>query len=553
MAFPPRLSGRALRAVARLSRTDAGAALLYRLARRDLRIGELATLPAALFGDVPIDSAPVAGRPPREAPDAGLALPAAPWSGTSATLASAYGAGKLTPIEVVDRVMAAARALGSRTPRMGPVMSLCEDAARIEAHASAERWRRSAPLGPLDGVPFAVKEQTSVLGLPTRGGSDLTDATPAARDATCVARLRSAGAIVIGQTPMTEYGLTPLGFNPKRAMPRNPHGTSHIAGGSSTGSAVAVATGVVPFAVGADGGGSIRIPSALCGVFGIKATWGRVSRHGDIFGGTVGHLGPLASSTLDLARFLEAVCGLDPDDAQTRLAPPLVPGSLVRALSRGVRGLRIGVEASEWQEASSAVATAGRDALRALERSGAELVDVRIELARWAAPIGYLAIGLESRATHRDLLQRGAAFNDDLAITYAGLGPATADDYVQAQRLRTGLRNEVAGVLRHVDVLALPTTRATAARVTDAEFDGGFLDTLALDAVCRFNFLGNLTGLPALSAPVGMDARSLPIGLQIVGDAWDEATVLATAAHLERLAVARVERPAVAVDALNSL
>jgi aspartyl-tRNA(Asn)/glutamyl-tRNA(Gln) amidotransferase subunit A len=187
-----------------------------------------------------------------------------------------------------------------------------------------------------------------------------------------------------------------------------------------------------------------------------------------------------------------------------------------------------------------------------LEREGAELVDIRLELARWAAPIGYLAIGLESLATHQDLLQRGASFNEDLAITYAGLAPSTAHEYVQAQRLRTGLRNEVARVLRAVDVLALPTTRTTAIRVTDAEFDGGFLDPLALDAACRFNFLGNLTGLPALSAPVGMDAQSLPIGLQIVGDAWDEATALAVGAHLERIGVARVERPAVAVDALST-
>jgi Asp-tRNA(Asn)/Glu-tRNA(Gln) amidotransferase A subunit family amidase len=536
MAFPPRLSGRVLRTVARLSETHAGGTLFYRIARREMRMGELSKLPSAFFGDVPLDNAPVAGRPPRNAPDAGLPPPPAPWSGTSATLVDAYRAKRVTPPEIVDRAIAGARALGLRIPSVGPVMAFCEKAARDEAEASAERWRLGAP-----------------LGLPTGGGSDLTDATPAARDATSVARLRSAGAIVIGQTPMTEYGMTPLGFNPKRTMPRNPHATGCVAGGSSTGSAVAVATGVVPFALGGDGGGSIRIPSALCGVFGIKPTWGRISRHGDIFNGTVGHLGPIASSTLDLARFLEAACGFDPDDPQTRLAPPLADGSLVGGLSRGVRGLRIGVEASEWGDASAPIAKAGREALGALEAEGAELVDVHLGLARWAAPIGYFTIGLESLASQRDLLQRRAAFNEDLLIMFASLGPASANDYVQAQRLRTALRHEVARVLRDVDLLALPTTATTAIRVTDAEFDGGFLDAHAVDAACRFSFLGNLTGLPAASAPVGMDPQSLPIGLQLVGDAWDEATVLAATAHLERLGVAKAVRPTVAVAAPSAV
>jgi aspartyl-tRNA(Asn)/glutamyl-tRNA(Gln) amidotransferase subunit A len=339
--------------------------------------------------------------------------------------------------------------------------------------------------------------------------------------------------------------MTPLGFNPKRVMPRNPHALDRVAGGSSTGSGVAVATGVVPLAIGADGGGSIRIPSALCGVFGIKPTWGRVSRSGDILGGSVGHLGPLASSTLDLARFLEVAGGFDSADAQTQFAPARVAGSFVTALSRGVAGLRIGVEASEWSDASAEIGEAGRAALRVLEAEGAVLFDVRLDLARHAASIGYLTISLEALAEQWELLQRGACFNADLAIAHAAMGRASAIECMQAQRLRSRLRRDVAALLRDVDVLALPTTATTAPRVTDAEFDGGFLDARAVDAMCRFNFLGNLTGLPALSAPVGMDGNSLPIGLQIVGDAWDEATVLAVGAHLERLGVACARRPKV--------
>jgi Asp-tRNA(Asn)/Glu-tRNA(Gln) amidotransferase A subunit family amidase len=513
--------------------------------RGDLKIDQLPAIAPHLFGEVPLGNGPIGGRPPREVESAELPLPSPPWSGTSATRTAAYAAGSTDPVAAVRDALVAARGLAARRPSVGPMLDYCDDSALAEAAASAERWKRGTPRGPLDGIPFLVKEQTSVAGLPVRAGSDLTDARPAARDATCVARLRAAGAVVLGTTPMTELGMTPLGFNPKRTMPRNPHGTGHVAGGSSTGSGVAVATGTVSFALGGDGGGSIRIPSALCGVFGIKPTWGRVSRHGDVLSGTVGHLGPLASSTLDLARSLEIMCGLDPHDGQTSLAPPLVAGSLTRALARGVRGLRIGVEAGEWSATAPAIAEAGRAALRELEREGAVLVDVRLELARYAAPIGYLAIGLEALASCWEWLTHGAAFNPDLAVSHAALSRATAIEAIQAQRLRTGLRLEVARTMEDVDVLALPATVTTAARVTDAEFDGGFIDPRAIDAMCRFNFLGNLTGLPAMSAPIGVDAQSMPIGLQLVGDAWDEATVLAVSAHLERMGVAHVTKPAV--------
>jgi aspartyl-tRNA(Asn)/glutamyl-tRNA(Gln) amidotransferase subunit A len=544
--FPPRISGRSLKALATLAKTRAGASLLLSFSHRDLRIGEVGTIPSSMLGEVPIDTRPVAGRPPREGPSAGLPLPAAPWSGTSATLVERYRSGATSPARVVDRAYAEAQALAARAPACGPILDAREDAARAEAAASAERWRTGAALGPLDGVPVLVKEQTSVAGLPARAGSDLSDATPATRDATCVARLRAAGAIVLGTAMMTEYGMSPLGFNPKRAMPRNPHATGHVAGGSSTGTGVAVATGVVPLAVGADGGGSIRIPAALCGVFGMKPTWGRVSRSGDVLAGSVGHLGPIASSTLDLAHFLETASGPDPHDAQTDLAPVRAPGSFVAALGRGVRGSRIGVVASEWADASGDVAKAGHAALEAIAREGATLVDVRLDLARYAAPVGYVTISIEALASLYDLFESGAVFNADLAILFGSIARLSATEVAYAQRVRTGLRLAVAALLRDVDVLALPTTATTAPPVTEAEFEGGFLDTRALDAMCRFNFLGNLTGLPALSAPVGADASGLPIGLQIVGDAWDEATVLALGAHLERTGVARVLRPPVA-------
>jgi aspartyl-tRNA(Asn)/glutamyl-tRNA(Gln) amidotransferase subunit A len=165
MAFPPRISGRALRAIERASRTAAGARLLYQVFRNDLRIGQLEELPDGLFGGMPVDNRPVAGRPPREAPHAGLPSAAAPWSVTSASLAEAYRAGKTTPRDVVGKALEAARALAGRRPSVGPLMESLDESARREADASTERWKRGEPLGPLDGVPFAVTEEIGIRGL----------------------------------------------------------------------------------------------------------------------------------------------------------------------------------------------------------------------------------------------------------------------------------------------------------------------------------------------------------------------------------------------------
>ncbi len=537
-----------------LARSGAGGIALKRILQRDLRLGQLSGLPDALRGDIPLDTRPLQARPPRAWDDARHPAPGeSSWSGTSESFTRAYREGATTPREVVERALDAARDLAARTPSVGPLLDVATAAALEAADESTARWKAGKARGPMDGVPFAVKEQTAVRGLPRRSGAPYADPSAQLEDATCVARLRALGAIPIGTTPMTEWGMTPFGCNAHRTMPRNPHAPDRIAGGSSTGSGVAVATGLVPFAIGADGGGSIRIPSALNGVFGIKPTWGRVSRHGDTSTDTVSHLGPLASSTLDLARTLEAMGPPDAHDAQTDGAPSLPAGSLERALSRGVKGLRIGVEEREWRDASRGVAKACEEALDALERAGAKIVQVQIPLARFAPAIGYVTIGLEARVGLREEWRdHGGEMSRDLQVTFAALQTLTAVDFLDAQRLRAGLRREAQRVFADVDLLALPTTAATAMTVTDAEMESGFTDTTAIDALCRFAFFGNLTGLPAGTSPVGKDARGLPIGFQLVGDAWDEASVLAGMAHLERLGVAKTERPKVAVDVLSA-
>ncbi|HTQ05158.1 MAG TPA: amidase [Polyangiaceae bacterium] len=543
-----RVSGATLRVLAALVERPFFGRLLTKVVRAELGIDAARALAPRTRGPVPFGVEPHRARLPRAAVS-DLPLPPTAVPRASRALTAAYRSRETTPLAVVGRALAAAETFGPRAP-------LCtrdDERALAEARAATERFERGAPLGELDGVPLVVKEEIDALGFPTRLGTSFMPATPAGRDAPLVARLRRAGAIVIGQTPMTEYGLSPLGVNPHRRMPRNARSVNHLAGGSSTGSAVAVALGLAPLGLGTDGGGSIRLPAAYNGVFGLKPTYGRVPCTGDgMFGGTsVVHFGFIGASSHDIALALELGSGPDAGDPASLVAPPLAHGECVAALGRGVRGLKLGVPEGEWASAGAAVARAGKDALRALEREGAELVPLELPLARHAAAIGYMTISLEALVGLREVLATHAAdLGADLRIFLASSGAFQPDDYVEGQRLREALRVEMANALRRVDLVCLPSSAGVAPPITDAEAASGILDTHALDAACRFAFLGNLTGLPACSAPVGEDA-GLALGLQFVGDAWDEACVLAAMAHLERLGVTRLEPAPNALDLLK--
>lgn len=550
---PPRLSGAVLRGIVRATDRPSVRRVLGGLMRKDLGVDDALALPQSARDVLPLSARPWQARGAHPRGDEKLPLPVTSrdHTPTAAQIAAHYREGKLDPVEATRRALRLAQNLATRKPSMGPILHYDEERAMRDAEASRERWRANRPLGPLDGMIVPVKEEVDLEG----HGARLGTAQPArkdAKDATAVRRLREAGAIVIGTTCMTEYGMSPLGVSARRVLPRNAQNPKHAAGGSSTGSAVAVTTGLSPVALGSDGGGSVRIPSAFNGIFGIKPTFGRISRHGDGFGGTMAHLGPLGASVRDLAIFLEAVSGEDPEDELTHRNPGFSGGWLERSLGGGVRGLRIGVLEDEISAADVQIARACREALSALEREGAVLVPVTLRLAKHAPAIGYLSIGLE--AYNALLPQRLHDFDSigvDLQLLCRIMSTFQPDDYLDAQCLRAGLRRDTAALLRDVDVLALPTTARTAPIVSDADVLGGMADTPELAAACRFAFLGNLTGLPAGTAPVGTDARGMPMGLQIMADAWDEAGVLRVLAHLERMGVAKVPRPAVTASVLE--
>lgn len=547
-----RLSGAPLALVARLVRQPRLAAIGADAMRRELGISDL---PDLLTGDEVLQPSPLP-RPARGARAlASIAnVPESPaWATTSDALTRAYLKRTLAPEELLDRLLAEADRLAERQPWLRCLWICDERNARSAARASQERYLRGRPLGPLDGVPMLVKEQIAVAGMTRRLGHDLPDDAPAARDATLVARLRAEGAIVLGQTSMTELGLSPIGVNPKRPPLRNPHHIERTAGGSSTGAAVAVSVGLVPFAVGGDGGGSIRIPGALCGVYGLKPSFGRVSRAGDALSGSLHHVGPLAASCRDLALFLDAASGPDPDDPLTAHAPrPRAP--FTAALGRGVRGLRIGVDEHAWRDADPSVQRACERALAALEVSGVERVAVSLPLARYAPQVGYVTIAAELAALSSTALRKHRrGFGLDTQVLLELAAQLDAREYLWAQALRERLRREAMAVLLEVDALALPTTVRTALTANDVEDRSGRLDAAGVRALCRYTFLANLTGLPCVSAPIGLDEEGLPIGLQLIGDAWDEATVLALTAELERLGIAHVARPPYHVGLLSEV
>lgn len=548
---PPRLRGAALVAARAAAENAATGAVLRAALEQSLGLDRLAALPASARGETPLDAFPVrakASERPLPAEELPLPEPSA-WPLGVRAYRAAFDAKKTDPVAVVERALARVQALADNRV-LNILASHDAKVARREAEAARERLREGKPLGPLDGVPYLLKDELDAEGLPTSIGSRCEPTEPKAADSAVVARLRAAGAIMVAKTVMTEWGMSPLGQNERSIMPHNALHAERVPGGSSTGSAVGVALGVTPFAVGTDGGGSVRIPASLQGLFGIKPTFGRVSREGDGLKGSVGHIGPIAASSVDLALFLDAVASeRDPRDPLTlpALAPP--KGGFGARLRAGVRGMRIGVPESEWAEADAVVAKHGRAALAELERRGAELVSVSIPLASVAAPVGYLTIGCEALAAQaQHWAERRALMADDLRLSFAVLSRISAADFLDAQRLRASLRLDVARALRTVDVIAMPTTQTTAPPLPVGDRGRAFADTVAIDAMCRFCFLGNLTGLPAGTAPVGLDEDGLPAGLQIVGDAWDEHVVIGVLAELERAGIAQVPRPRAAFD-----
>lgn len=468
---------------------------------------------------------------------------------TVADYAQAYRDGTTTPEAVAERALEAIRVSDEADPPLKAMIAVNREDVLRQARESTQRFQAGRPLGPLDGVPVAVKDEVDMLPYPTTVGTGFLGQAPCREDATVVARMRAAGALLIGKANMHEIGIGVTGNNPHHGTPRNPYGPGHYTGGSSSGPATAVAAGLCPLAIGADGGGSIRIPAAFCGVVGIKPTYGRVSEHGAApLTWTLAHLGPLAATAADAALGYAILAGPDPRDPNSWHQPaPTLQGWDDSDLSN----ITVGIYRPWFEHATPEVVAACTAMLGELERLGVAVREVKIpdlEAGRVAHTITITGEMVEALSATYD--QHHREHNLDVRVNLALARTFTAADYVKSQRVRTRLIAHFQRALQDVDVILTPATGLTAPPIPAAALAGGESDLTTLIEIMRFATPANMTGLPAISFPAGYSPAGLPIGMQAIGRPWQEPTLLQLALAAER----RLERrkPQIWFDLLSA-
>ena len=440
---------------------------------------------------------------------------------TVASLAEAIRSRKISPVE-------AARGYLDRIERFNPKLRSFITVDAEGALTRARALEQMKPSGPLHGVPLAYKDLCAVKGLLTSCGTRTPDYFLSALECTAVTRLSGAGAVTLGKLNMSELAMGPFGDNAHHGDAQNPWRIGHITGGSSSGSGGAVAARLCAGALGSDTGGSIRLPAAACGIVGLKPTYGRVSRAGAMaLSWSYDHLGPMTLTVRDCALMLGVIAGYDPEDATSSRHDA---ADYVAALDAPVRGLRVGVPENYYFDAlHPEVEQAVRAAVVDLGKLGAQVTSLKVpDPHAMVAACSNTMVSAEAAAIHSRILKErpGELQPAVLARLAPGLR-VSAYDYIQGSRLRARLTREfIAEVFAEVDVLVTPTIPEPAPSLADAK--SGTTD----DVVKRMGRFSRLTrpfnalGLPVLSVPCGFSTTGLPIGLQIAGRAFDEATVL---------------------------
>lgn len=447
--------------------------------------------------------------------------------------ATAYRDGKTTPEETAKKVLDAIDASNASTPPLRAVIAVHREDVMRQADESARRIAEGRPLSVFDGVPVAVKDEVDLQGYSTTAGTAFLGKSPAVEDATVVARLRKAGALLVGKTNMHEIGIGVTGLNPIHGVVRNPYNLDHFSGGSSSGSAAAVAAGLVPVAIGADGGGSIRVPAAFCGVFGLKSTFGRFSEHGAMpLCCSVAHLGPLAATATDIALAYAVMAGPDLHDPNSLHQPlPTLEGWDRLDLS----GLKLGVYPPWFKHADTEVVSACELMLERFADMGSKIQEITIPELSLNRIAHTVTIATEmTQAMSYTYAEHHREHGLDVRLNLALARRFTAQDYVLAQRARTRIIKNFLATLAKVDMILTPTTAIVAPRIPKEALPHGNSDVTTTINIMRFTSAANMTGLPAVSFPVGYTGEGLPIGMQAMARPWQEATLLRLALNAEQ-------------------
>jgi Asp-tRNA(Asn)/Glu-tRNA(Gln) amidotransferase A subunit family amidase len=463
-----------------------------------------------------------------------------------ADFARAYRNGKKSPLEVLEATTAAVREADRADPPLRAVITLCEERARGEAARSAERWKRGAPLSPLDGVPILVKDNTDVAGVPITNGTAIAFPLPAL-DARVVARLVAAGAVVIGKANQCEIGAGATGINVHHGTARNPHDPARWCGGSSSGSASAVAAGLVPLSVATDAGGSVRAPAAFVGAVGLKPTFGRISRIGmSILCDTLDHYGSITHSCGDAAAALCAMSGIEADDQETWDQPPLPDiGAALAALEEPLAGLRVGVASGVFSHprVDPAMGEHIARAAEALAAAGARLADVEVPDLDTCLMVGLVLLAAEGPSGMEEILEaQHHKLGADLQVLLRCGEHVSARDYLKAQRIRQQIRHSWRAILDEVDVVLMPATGQVAGILRKDAIKVGEVDEWSSSRAIVCTFPQNLTGFPAVSVPCGR-IGALPVSAQVIAPPWQELRALRAAAAIERAGLYAWRRP----------
>ena len=424
-------------------------------------------------------------------------------------------------------------------PRLNAYITVLGDASLRAADTADARLRQGEHL-PLLGIPLAVKDLFNTAGIRTTGGARVLADNVPDTDATVVRRLAQAGSILLGKTNMMEFA---YGYpHPDFGETRNPWALDRTAGGSSGGSAAAVAAGLAYGALGSDTGGSIRSPASYCNVVGLKATYGRISRAGVLpLSWSLDHAGPLTRTVEDTAILFDAIAGFDPlDPASARGDWP----AACPTLNDDITGLRIGVvDAMFERDVQPAVRATARAAIEQLSRLDVTLESVALPHLDLIAPVIGTIVQSEATSYHRHTLEARPNDYSDAVRDNLRLGATVlAIDYLDAQRVRRLLLDGVNQALANYDLLVYPTQPIVAPLLDSYTLQPGE-DDAVLDIEISHTGLANLTGHPALSIPAGFTSGGLPVGLQLIGRAFDEATILRLGHAFEKITGWHTERP----------